>query len=94
MPITLTRALLRAALQGALADADFKKDPYFGFETPASAPGVDAAMLDPATTWSDKRAYHETAHKVVDLFRANFNSFASFVDKDVLKAGPRHPPAG
>jgi phosphoenolpyruvate carboxykinase (ATP) len=94
MPIALTRALLRAALQGTFAGVAFKKDPYFGFETPVSAPGVDAGLLDPATTWSDERAYHETAHKVVDLFRANFDSLASFVDTDVLEAGPRHPPAG
>ncbi len=93
MPIALTRTLLRAALQGELANAEFKKDPYFGLETPTAAPGVDSRLLDPAATWSDQLAYDETAQKVIDLFRSNFDSLAPFVENDVLEAGPRRPPA-
>src|SRR3546814_11517206 len=32
MPIKATRALLNAALDGSLNDAEFRKDPNFGFE--------------------------------------------------------------
>lgn len=94
MPIALTRALLRAALQGDLTTTEFKRDPYFGLETPTAAPGVDARLLNPAATWSDQRAYHETAQKVTDLFRTNFESLAPFVPKEILDAGPRRSSAG
>src|SRR3712207_1909495 len=35
MPIAATRALLDAALAGALKDVRFRADPMFGFEMPA-----------------------------------------------------------
>ncbi len=41
MPIKATRALLNAALDGSLNNAEFRKDPLFGFEVPVSVPGVD-----------------------------------------------------
>ena len=34
MPISVTRALLAAALDGSLEDADFRRDANFGFEVP------------------------------------------------------------
>ena len=42
MPIKATRALLNAALDGSLNDAEFRTDPNFGFEVPVAVPGVDA----------------------------------------------------
>ncbi len=47
MPIKATRALLNAALDGSLNNAEFRKDPNFGFEVPVAVPGVDGAILDP-----------------------------------------------
>ena len=41
MPIKETRALLNAALDGSLKNAEFRKDPNFGFEVPVSAAGRD-----------------------------------------------------
>ena len=57
MPIKATRALLTAALSGALDDAEYRIDPVFGFEVPVAVPGVDAALLDPRSTWADPAAY-------------------------------------
>jgi hypothetical protein len=34
MPIKATRALLNAALDGSLKNAEFRKDPNFGFDVP------------------------------------------------------------
>lgn len=93
MPIALTRALLRAALHGGLARVPFRRDPFFGFETPVAAPGLDPSLLDPAATWSSPRDYEETAKRVVDLFRENFESLAPHVDGDLRDAGPRRPMA-
>jgi phosphoenolpyruvate carboxykinase (ATP) len=92
MPIKVTRALLNAALDGSLANATFRKDPWFGFEVPVAVSGIDSGILDPRNTWADKKAYDATAAKLVRLFTANFAKFETHVDKAVLDAAPR--PAG
>ena len=89
MPIKATRALLNAALDGSLNDAEFRKDENFGFEVPVSVPGVDSAILDPRSTWADKDDYDRTAAKLVDLFVDNFAQFADHVEEGVKQAGPR-----
>ncbi|MFS0770987.1 phosphoenolpyruvate carboxykinase [Sphingomonas sp. 1P08PE] len=88
MPIKATRALLNAALDGSLNDAEFRTDPNFGFKVPVSVPGVDAAILDPRATWEDKAAYDATAARLVDLFVENFAPFAEHVDEGVRQAAP------
>ena len=89
MPIKATRALLNAALDGSLNDAEFRKDPNFGFEVPVAVPGVDSAILDPRSTWADKEEYDRTAAKLVDLFVDNFAQFADHVEDGVKQAGPK-----
>jgi phosphoenolpyruvate carboxykinase (ATP) len=89
MPIKATRALLNAALDGSLNDAEFRTDPNFGFKVPVRVPGVDAAILDPRETWANKPAYDATAAKLVDLFNENFAQFADHVDEGVRQAAPR-----
>ncbi len=89
MPIKATRALLNAALDGSLNEAEFRKDPNFGFEVPVSVPGVDSGILDPRTTWADKDDYDRTAAKLVDLFVDNFAQFAEHVEDGVNAAGPK-----
>ncbi|QZD93345.1 phosphoenolpyruvate carboxykinase [Qipengyuania xiapuensis] len=88
MPIKATRALLNAALDGSLNEAEFRKDPNFGFEVPISVPGVDSGILDPRSTWADKDEYDRTAHKLVQLFVDNFEPFAAHVDQGVRDAAP------
>jgi phosphoenolpyruvate carboxykinase (ATP) len=89
MPIKATRALLNAALDGSLNDAEFRKDENFGFEVPVAVPGVDSAILDPRSTWADKDDYDRTAAKLVDLFVDNFAQFAEHVEDGVKAAGPK-----
>lgn len=88
MPIKATRALLNAALDGSLKDAQFRKDANFGFQVPVSVPGVDDSILDPRSTWADKDEYDRTAARLVDLFVENFAQFADHVDEGVRQAGP------
>jgi phosphoenolpyruvate carboxykinase (ATP) len=89
MPIKATRALLNAALDGSLNDVEFRTDPNFGFEVPVAVPGVDSAILDPRSTWSDGAAYDRMAAKLVDLFVENFAQFADAVDAGVRDAAPK-----
>jgi len=88
MPIKATRALLNAALDGSLKSAEFRKDPYFGFDVPVAVPGVDSAILNPRETWADKDEYDAMAKKLVGLFIDNFDKFADHVDQGVKEAAP------
>ena len=86
MPIKATRALLTAALDGSLNDAEFRKDPNFGFDVPVSVPGVAEVLLDPRRTWSDPAAYDAQAAKLVDMFSKNFEKYVPYIDEDVKAA--------
>jgi phosphoenolpyruvate carboxykinase (ATP) len=88
MPIKATRALLDAALSGALKSQPMRTDPVFGFQVPTSLPGVDPAILNPRDTWSDKGAYDTQARALVEMFNKNFEKFTIHVDADVMAAAP------
>ena len=88
MPIKATRALLNAALDGSLNDAEFKEDPNFGFEVPVAVPGVDSKLLDPRGAWADAAEYDRTAQTLVKQFIENFEQFEEHVDEGVRKAAP------
>src|SRR5690606_14692322 len=89
MPIAATRALLTAALDGSLANVEFRRDPNFGFEVPVSLPGVDDALLDPRSTWADPEAYDAQAQKLLRMFEKNFERFEGGVAEDVKAAALR-----
>ncbi len=88
MPIKATRALLDAALSGALKSQPMRTDPVFGFQVPTALAGVDPAILNPRDTWSDKAAYDAQARALVEMFNKNFEKFAVHVDADVKAAAP------
>ncbi len=83
MPIRATRALLTAALDGSLSNAEFRKDENFGFDVPVSMRGVAEVLLDPRRTWCDQDAYDEQAKKLVAMFAKNFEQYVPFIDDDV-----------
>jgi phosphoenolpyruvate carboxykinase (ATP) len=89
MPIDATRALLRAALSGELADVEYRTDEVFGFTVPKQVSGVDAKLLDPRTTWRDGAAYDRKATELAQLFASNFEKFAPGMPPEVAAAGPR-----
>jgi phosphoenolpyruvate carboxykinase (ATP) len=89
MAIAYTRAMVRAAMTGALADVPTRPDPVFGLAVPTACPNVPPDVLDPRSTWSDPHAYDVQANKLVTMFAANFEAFASTVSDDVRTAGPR-----
>jgi phosphoenolpyruvate carboxykinase (ATP) len=88
MPIKATRALLNAALDGSLNEAEFRIDPNFGFAVPLAVAGVDSAILDPRSTWADTARYDATATHLMKLFIENFAQFADHVDQNVRDAAP------
>ena len=89
MPIKATRALLNAALDGSLNQAEFRTDPNFGFQVPVAVEGVDSGILDPRAAWADKADYDVTAKKLVGQFIDNFAQFEAHVDDGVLQSAPK-----
>ncbi|MEX2615657.1 MAG: phosphoenolpyruvate carboxykinase [Alphaproteobacteria bacterium] len=87
MKISHTRAMVRAALDGRLAQVAETKDPNFGMLVPDACPDVPAEVLQPRNTWQDKSAYDSTAGDLRGRFEANFKQFESYVDDGVKKAG-------
>jgi len=89
MPIKATRTLLNAALDGSLNAANFRKDETFGFMVPTALDGVDPAILNPRSTWSNPAAYDIQAAKLADMFTQNFRTYEQHVESSVRAAGPR-----
>jgi phosphoenolpyruvate carboxykinase (ATP) len=86
MPIRATRALLTAALDGSLSKSEFRKDANFGFDVPATAPGVAEVLLDPRRTWDNPESYDRQAAKLVQMFSDNFEQYLPHIDEDVKAA--------
>ena len=89
IPIRHTRALLHAALNGALDEVEMRVDDRFSFMVPTGAPDVPAEILNPRATWSDPGAYDVQANRLVGLFQQNFAQFQDQTPASVADAGPR-----
>ena len=88
MKISVTRALLNAALDGSLAGVPMEIDPYFGFLVPREAPGVPQEVMNPRSTWSDPQAYDAQARKLAGMFQKNFEQYQEGTPAEVRAAGP------
>jgi len=76
MKLSITRALLKAAMSGELKDVPFTADPIFGLSVPTSCPGVPSEVLQPRNPWADKAAYDAQALKLKGMFEAEFRKYA------------------
>ncbi len=88
MSLPHTRAMLTAALSGALAGAEYEEHPFFGLAVPKSCPGVPAEVLDARGMWKDGEAYDRAARDLAQRFQKNFETFSGVPEK-VRNAGPR-----
>jgi phosphoenolpyruvate carboxykinase (ATP) len=89
MKIAYTRAMIRAALSGALDRVAYVTDPIFNLDVPASCPDVPPEVLMPRNTWADGADYDREARKLARMFVDNFKTFETGVTGDVRAAGPR-----
>ena len=87
MKIAHTRAMVRAALDGKLAGIATASDPNFGLNVPETCPEVPSDVLSPRNTWTDKKAYDQTARDLANQFEVNFRQFEAAVDDKVNAAG-------
>jgi phosphoenolpyruvate carboxykinase (ATP) len=87
--LAYTRAMLRAALGGQLANVPVLHDPTFGVAVPQSCPGVPAELLNPRQTWHNPDDYDQKARQLARWFQSNFQAFAARVSDEVRRAGPQ-----
>jgi phosphoenolpyruvate carboxykinase (ATP) len=89
MRISYTRAMIRAALAGALDGVPYEQDTTFNLAVPMACPDVPPDVLKPRTTWTDPAEYDRQAAKLARMFAGNFSGCAFDVGPDVRAAGPR-----
>ena len=89
MSLKHTRAIMKAVLDGNLADAEFMVEPTFGLSIPARCPDVPVEVLNPRNAWADMQAYDAQAGLLARKFEENFAKFDA--PAAVRAAGPRVP---
>jgi phosphoenolpyruvate carboxykinase (ATP) len=88
VPIKFTRAMINAAISGALREAPTRRDPVFGLHVPEHCPGVPDDVLWPRDAWKDADAYDRQARRLAEMFRENFRKFEDDTHEDLTKHGP------
>jgi len=88
MKLSYTRAMVTAALNGELEQAEFVTDPYFGVQVPTSCAGVPDELMIPVNTWEDKAAYEAKAKELAKSFVENFKKY-THMSAEVVAAGPK-----
>jgi phosphoenolpyruvate carboxykinase (ATP) len=87
--LSFTRAMITAALEGALDDVTYQPHPVFGMAIPGSCPGVPTNILNPRNTWPDPAEYDEMAANLAGWFTTNFQKYAAEIDApEILAAAP------
>ena len=86
-PIPVTRAVVKAAQEGALVGVETRHIESLNLDCPVTIPGVDAQYADPKAGWGDDEAYETQARELANLFLENIASFD--VSDAILAAGPR-----
>lgn len=89
MKIGYTRAMIRAILNGSLAQVETRPDPIFGVNIPVSCPEVPNEVLQPRNTWEDKDAYDRQAGDLARRFNENFKKYEAGVSEAVRAVAPK-----
>ncbi|MHA2169587.1 MAG: phosphoenolpyruvate carboxykinase (ATP) [Candidatus Kariarchaeaceae archaeon] len=87
--LSYTRNMLNAALDGRLDDVEYNKDPVFGFSVPLTCDEVPDSVLNPASTWTNKKAYDDKKRQLALLFIENFKRFLDVCPEELLTSGPQ-----
>lgn len=88
MKLSYTRTMVRAAIDGKLADVETIQDSVFGLNIPTSIEGVPTEVLNPRDAWTDKTAYDAKAAELAGLFNKNFEKFSNVSEAITKLGGP------
>ncbi len=86
--IKFSRAMVTAALSGALDTVKYDHDDLFNLDVPTEVDGVPSEILDPKNTWDNKDSYTLSAKKLAQMFVENFKKFEN-VSSEIIDAGPK-----
>ena len=81
-----TRAMIDAALSGALDRTPYTEHPIFGIAMPTTCPGVPAALLNLSSSWQNA-----AAHALAQAFADNFKQYEDFANQEIRSGGPKLP---
>ena len=84
-----TRAMVTAAISGALDGVEYEHDPLFNLYIPKGCPQVPPEILNPAGLWADKDSYRRAAAALAEKFIANFEAKYPDMPEHIRSAGPR-----
>lgn len=88
MNLSYTRAMVKAAISGELAKAEYTNNSLFNVSIPKSIEGVPSELLNPENTWENKDDYYKKAKELVERFNENFKRYED-VPENIINAGPR-----
>ncbi len=89
MRLKYTRAMVTAALNGDIEKARFVKDKRFNLLVPQECPNVPHHIMNPRSTWSDRKAYDVQANKLAKMFQDNFEEKYPHMPEEIKNAGPK-----
>jgi phosphoenolpyruvate carboxykinase (ATP) len=84
-----TRAIIDAIHDGSLDQSEMIDESVFGLKVPLTCPNVPTDLLQPKSTWVDKKGYDNTLNKLAELFKNNFKKYEKGVNKEIISAGPK-----
>ncbi|WP_085767423.1 phosphoenolpyruvate carboxykinase (ATP) [Nonlabens spongiae] len=90
MPLKHTRAMINAALDGSLEEANkgnYHIHSMFGLHQPRTCPNVPTEVLSPRKSWNNDKGYYETAEKLRQFFMKNFEQFKDEASEETLAGG-------
>ncbi|AGH16734.1 phosphoenolpyruvate carboxykinase [ATP] [Candidatus Liberibacter asiaticus] len=71
MPLSVTRALLKAIFDNSIKSVPYRVDENFGFSVPLEVKGVDRKLLNPRDSWNDVEAYDQKMRELLLMFENN-----------------------
>ncbi len=83
-----SRAMIKTALDGGIAEHSLHKDSTFGLDIPSHVAGVPDEILDPINCWQDKDQYKRVARDLILKMQARMKVFSAELDAAILNSGP------
>jgi phosphoenolpyruvate carboxykinase (ATP) len=88
IPLSYTRSIVSAVLDGSLGNCNWTVHPIFHFAIPSGCPGVPGKILNPESTWKNPAEYQEKAWQLASQFIDNFKKYENQVPEEILRGAP------
>lgn len=89
IPLTYTRRLIHAALDGELDTVKYTTLPIFDLSIPTSCPDMPDSILDPRQTWAGADTYDHSALQLAGKFREDFVQYRDHCSPQVSDVRPQ-----